>query len=61
MVHYKTSHLKVLEFSRKKDPQPDKLLFGFPDYRAKIKSCRKLYVWVSNTIKRKMQEQWKKN
>ena len=37
MVHYKTSHLKVLEFSRKKRPQPAKLLFWFPHYRAKKK------------------------
>ena len=27
MVHYKTSHMKVLEFLQKKDPQPAKLLF----------------------------------
>ena len=37
MVHYKTSHLKVLEFSWKFALQPAKLLFGFPHYRAKKK------------------------
>ena len=41
-------------------PHPAILLFWFPHYRAKNKSCRKLYIWVSNTISRKIQEQWKK-
>ena len=40
-------------------PHPATLLFGFPHYRAKKKSCRKLY--ISKPIRRKIQEQWKKN
>ena len=43
-------------------------MFGFtkrknsdPHYRVKNESCRKLYIWVSKPIRRKRQNQWKKN
>ena len=61
MVHYKTSHLKVLEFLRRKKPPTNRpnYFFDFPIIGPK-KNCRKLYIWVSNPIRRKIQEQWKK-
>ena len=37
MVQYKTFDLKHYIVFVKKDPQPAKLLFGFPHYRAKKK------------------------
>ena len=61
MVQYKTFDQKHYTVFVKKDPQPAKLLFGFPHYRAQKKSCRKLYIWVSKPIRGKIQEQWKKN
>ena len=35
--------------------------FENPHYRVKNQSCRKLYIWVSKPIRRKIQNQWKKN
>ena len=35
--------------------------FENPHYKVKNQSCRKLYIWVSKPISRKIQNQWKKN
>ena len=40
---------------------PSRLLkFDNPYCRVKNQSCRKLYIWVSKPIRRKIQNQWKK-
>ena len=51
---------KFWNFREKKTPNRPNYFFDFPIIGPK-KKCRKLYIWVSNTIRRKMQEQWKKN
>ena len=50
----------IIEFVVHVYPQNSLSLFDFPIIGPK-KNCHKLYTWVSNPIRRKIQEQWKKN
>ena len=43
------------------NPPPGVWKFENPHYKVKNESCRKLYIWVSKPIRRKIQNQRKKN
>ena len=60
MVQYKTFDLKDYMVFVKKKPQPAKLLFRFPHYRAKNQSCRRPLEWPIKTSAREALDQWKK-
>ena len=57
---YKNWGKRIFEFGVRLNPPPWPSNFENHHYRVKNQSCRKLYIWVSKPIRRKIQNQWKK-